>query len=195
MRLDKCWFCSKSIYPGHGKTFIRNDCKSFRFCSSKCHKNFKLKRNPRKVRWTKAYRRIHKKELPDDPVAQFAKQKSAPQKYERPLVEKALKAIERVTAIKTKKEERYRIERTMEAKLKEKAAKLKFIDRHLNLIVAPSVLKNADDRKKKALEFVRAKRAQMAKKRNVARSVGNKVEIKNEGSFEVKKEEIKIENN
>lgn len=48
----KCSFCSKNIEAGTGKMFVKNDGRTFYFCSSKCEKNMlELRREPRKVKW------------------------------------------------------------------------------------------------------------------------------------------------
>ncbi|WWC92367.1 uncharacterized protein L201_007324 [Kwoniella dendrophila CBS 6074] len=107
MRIEKCYFCSTNVYPGHGTMFVRNDAKTFRFCSSKCHKNFKMKRNPRKVRWTKAFRRANGKEMVVDTTFEFEKRRNVPVRYDRELVATTLKAMERVAEIKAKREKAF----------------------------------------------------------------------------------------
>jgi large subunit ribosomal protein L24e len=53
-----CSFCGEEIEPGTGKMYIRRDGKVFYFCSRKCEKNMlELGRNPRKLKWTKYYRK------------------------------------------------------------------------------------------------------------------------------------------
>ncbi len=53
-----CSFCGHEIEVGTGKMYVRKDGKVLYFCSRKCEKNMlELKRNPRKLKWTKYYRK------------------------------------------------------------------------------------------------------------------------------------------
>ncbi|KAL6850802.1 ATPase-activating ribosome biosynthesis protein [Amphichorda felina] len=104
MRVDPCFFCGRPSYPSKGITFMRNDGREFRFCRSKCHKNFKMKRNPRKLKWTKAFRRAAGKEMTVDSTLAFGARRNVPVRYDRDLVAKTLKAMERVNEIRTRRE-------------------------------------------------------------------------------------------
>lgn len=104
MRIYSCHFCSSPVYPGHGITFVRNDSKEFKFCRSKCHKNFKQRRNPRKLRWTKAFRKAAGKELAVDSTLTFAKRRNVPVRYNRELVQTTLKAMARIEEIRQRRE-------------------------------------------------------------------------------------------
>ncbi|MFQ6126770.1 MAG: 50S ribosomal protein L24e [Candidatus Heimdallarchaeota archaeon] len=56
VRTFECNFCGHEIPPGTGIIFVRNDGSILRFCSSKCRKYMlKLRKDPRKLRWTKKY--------------------------------------------------------------------------------------------------------------------------------------------
>jgi len=84
--------------------FVRNDAKEFRFCRSKCHKNFKMKRNPRKLRWTKAFRRSAGKEMTLDTTLTFAARRQIPTRYDRQLAATTLRAMERISEIRARRE-------------------------------------------------------------------------------------------
>lgn len=83
---------------------MRNDAKEFRFCRSKCHKAFKHRRNPRKLKWTKAFRKAAGKELAVDSTLTFSARRNVPVRYNRNMVETTLKAMERVEEIRQKRE-------------------------------------------------------------------------------------------
>ncbi|ELR25357.1 ribosomal protein L24e, putative [Acanthamoeba castellanii str. Neff] len=139
MRIEKCWFCGSPVYPGHGIAFVRNDAKVFRFCRSKCHKNFKMKRNPRKLRWTKAFRRAHGKEMVVDSTLEFEKRRNRPVKYDRDLVRHTLQAMKRVDEIKGAREKSFYRQRMKEAKTQEAKANLRDLQKYKqNVIKVPA---------------------------------------------------------
>ncbi|GBC74864.1 hypothetical protein HRbin06_00171 [archaeon HR06] len=58
LSLKKCSFCGHDVKPGYGIMFVLNDGTVKWFCSSKCRKSsLKLKRDPRKLKWTSFYKK------------------------------------------------------------------------------------------------------------------------------------------
>lgn len=65
---------------------------------------FKMKRNPRKLKWTKAFRKAAGKEMTVDSTLQFAARRNVPVRYDRDLMQKTLHAMERVSEIRARRE-------------------------------------------------------------------------------------------
>ncbi|SOV20129.1 60S ribosomal subunit protein L24-2, putative [Plasmodium sp. gorilla clade G2] len=138
MRIEKCWYCSGNIYPGHGIFFIRNDCNVFKFCRSKCHKHFKAKHNPRKVKWTKIYRKERNKELNYDRTFEFEKIRNEPIKYDRDMYIKTINAIKKIDEIKEKRKMRFYKNRILETADKNINLSINYIKKN------PLLLKNTE---------------------------------------------------
>ena len=144
MRIETCYFCSGPIYPGHGIAFVRNDGKMFRFCRSKCHRAFKAKKNPRKIRWTKAYRKTHGKELVTDPVYDFEQIKDSAIKYNRNVWVDTIQAMEKLDKIRTERENKFFDMRMRKAKKTQKEIIKKDLIRHEQLISDPKIREKVD---------------------------------------------------
>eukprot|EP01059_Diplonema_ambulator_P000771 TRINITY_DN10618_c0_g1_i1.p1 TRINITY_DN10618_c0_g1~~TRINITY_DN10618_c0_g1_i1.p1 ORF type:complete len:217 (+),score=46.17 TRINITY_DN10618_c0_g1_i1:85-651(+) len=159
MRIEACSFCSKPVYPGHGMTYVRNDCKIFKFCASKCHKNFKLKRTPRKTRWTKTFRKAMGKEMAHDTTLEFEKKRNVPVKYNRELVLKTLRAMKQVEAIRERREKAHwdlRMKARAEA---ETVSGLKILEPNLHRIENDALRESVAEQIKAAEELREKKKA------------------------------------
>lgn len=139
MRIEKCWYCSSNIYPGHGVTFVRNDAKIFRFCRSKCHKHFKMKHNPRKSKWTKAYRKTHGKEMILDSTFEFEKKRNCPIRYDRELYVKTIKVMKLVDKIKESRKERFYKTRLLKQQQTQKSLVDSEMERNATLLKGPEI--------------------------------------------------------
>ena len=186
MRIETCYFCSGPIYPGHGIVFVRNDGKIFRFCRSKCHRNFKAKKNPRKIRWTKAYRKTHGKELVTDPVYEFEKIRNTPIKYNREIWTDTIQAMDKLAKIRKDREDRFFMRRMRRAAHDKKEIIKKNLIRHEQLIADPKIREKVDKMREERDEKRRLEEEKKQKKQKL--DLGLETEIGDGGI----KNEIKM---
>ncbi|XP_050308943.1 60S ribosomal protein L24 [Anthonomus grandis grandis] len=90
MKIGLCAYSGYKIYPGHGKTLVKVDGKTFTFLNSKCERAHLMRRNPRKVTWTVLYRRKHKKGQEEEATK---KRTRRTQKFQRAIVGASLNDI------------------------------------------------------------------------------------------------------
>mgnify|MGYP001170045282 CR=1 FL=1 len=70
-----------------------------------------MKRNPRKLRWTKAFRKAAGKEMAIDTTYEFEKRRNVPVRYDRNLVATTLLAMKRVKEIRERRERQFYLNR------------------------------------------------------------------------------------
>ncbi|KAG6137910.1 hypothetical protein E4U24_005974 [Claviceps purpurea] len=134
MRVDPCYFCGRPTFPSKGIVFNRNDGRSFRFCRSKCHKNFKHRRNPNKLKWTKASRIKAGKEMTVDSTLLFGARRNEPVRYNRNLMEKTIQAMARVSEIRARRERAFYKKRMVGKKARELAQARKLVAENQHLL-------------------------------------------------------------
>merc|ERR1711879_1049769 len=102
MKIDLCVYSGYKIYPGHGRTLVKVDGKSYKFLSSRTHKAHILKRNPRETSWTVLYRRKHKKGTEEDVTKRRNKRTQKPEvrKAQREQAVRAAKDAKKQAATK-----------------------------------------------------------------------------------------------
>ncbi|CAH2040696.1 unnamed protein product, partial [Thlaspi arvense] len=149
MRLENCWFCSSTIYPGHGIQFVRND--------AKLEQNRTMVRiswpfgrfiilirideeESRKVKWTKAYRRLHGKDMTQDSTFEFERKRNRPERYDRNLTENTLKAIKKIDKVRVDREARHHAQRMKGKRAKEMKEAVKELEQSIHMVKAPAAL-------------------------------------------------------
>jgi len=93
-----------------------------------------MKRNPRKLKWTKAYRKNAGKELVVDSTLQFAARRNVPIRYDRELMAKTVKAMERISEIRARRERVFYKKRMAGKRAREVAVARKLVAENEHLL-------------------------------------------------------------
>merc|ERR1712042_218131 len=120
MKIQLCSFSGYKIQPGRGKTMVQTDGRVMVFLNSRCEAAYLMKKNPREVRWTVLYRRLHKKGVEEE-VAKRRTRRT--QKFQRAIVGASLTDIMAKRNMKPEVRKAQREQAIRAAKEKNKAAK------------------------------------------------------------------------
>ncbi|PVI04045.1 hypothetical protein DM02DRAFT_611826 [Periconia macrospinosa] len=93
-----------------------------------------MKRNPRKLAWTKSFRRAHGKEMTVDSTLQFAARRNVPVRYNRDLIQTTLKAMSRVSEIRARRERAFYKARMKGNKERQRAEDRKLVEENQHLL-------------------------------------------------------------
>lgn len=93
-----------------------------------------MKRNPRKLRWTKAFRKAAGKEMVVDSTLAFSARRNVPVRYNRDLVSETLRAMGRVEEIRQRRERAFYKNRMRGNKERQKEADRKLVEENPELL-------------------------------------------------------------
>jgi len=93
-----------------------------------------MKRNPRKLKWTKALRKSAGKELTVDSTLQFAARRNIPQRYNRELIAKTLEGMKRIAEIRARRERVFYKKRMASNKERQREADRKLVAENQHLL-------------------------------------------------------------
>ncbi|KAI9835350.1 MAG: ATPase-activating ribosome biosynthesis protein [Sclerophora amabilis] len=104
-----------------------------------------MKRNPRKLKWTKAFRKAAGKELTVDSTLTFAARRNVPVRYNRDLVATTLKAMSRVSDVRARRERAFYKNRMRGNKERTKAEDRKLVEENEHLLPKEMKVQMAHD--------------------------------------------------
>ena len=91
--------------------------------------------NPRKLKWTKAFRKAAGKEMVVDTTLTFASRRHVPTRYSRDLVAKTLNAMQRVEMIRRRRERVFYKNRMAGNKERQREADRKLVEENQHLLL------------------------------------------------------------
>jgi large subunit ribosomal protein L24e len=143
-----------------------------------------MKRNPRKLAWTKAFRRAHGKEMTVDSTLAFAQRRNIPVRYNRDLVAKTLQAMQRVSEIRARRERQFYVNRMKGNKAKQLAEDRKLVAENQHLLPpayrdqVQDVLTEELDAEKEEMDLVEEDELELKKQERLVSSAKSKLKAK-----------------